>query len=75
MKSKFTKFTHKTSHLKGKQHQVGCKFRFEAISNITQQFSYVDRDADGDVDVYDNPKRGITDEKPYLQILQQRRKN
>jgi hypothetical protein len=63
MKSKFTKFTHKTSHLKGKQHQLDPNLDLkQLVHHATVQ--YVDRDADGDVDVYDNPKKGIPDENP-----------
>jgi len=58
---KYTKFSHKTPHLKGKQHQLDPNLDLkQLVHHATVQ--YVDRDADGDVDVYDNPKKGIPDE-------------
>ena len=63
MKPKFTKFTHKTPHLGKKQHQLDPNLDLkQLVHHATVQ--YVDRDADGDVDVYDNPKKGIPDENP-----------
>ena len=63
MKSQFTKFTHKTPHLGKKQHQLDPNLDMkQLVHHATVQ--YVDRDADGDVDVYDNPKKGIPDENP-----------
>jgi hypothetical protein len=54
-------FSHKTPHLKGKQHQLDPNLDLkQLVHHATVQ--YVDRDADGDVDVYDNPKKGIPDE-------------
>ena len=59
----YKKFTHKTPHLKGKQHQLDPNVDLkQLVHHATVQ--YVDRDADGDVDVYDNPKKGISDENP-----------
>ena len=58
---KFTNFSHKTSHLKGKQHQLDPNLDLkQLVHHATVQ--YVDRDVDGDVDVYDNPKKKIPDE-------------
>ena len=58
---KYSKFSHKTPHLKGKQHQLDPNIDLkQLVHHATVQ--YVDRDADGDVDVYDNPKKGIPDE-------------
>jgi hypothetical protein len=63
MEPKFTKFTHKTPHLGKKQHQLDPNLDLkQLVHHSTVQ--YVDRDADGDVDVYDNPKKGIPDENP-----------
>jgi hypothetical protein len=60
---KYSKFSHKTPHLKGKQHQLDPNLDLkQLVHHATVQ--YVDRDADGDVDVYDNPKKGIPDENP-----------
>ena len=59
---KFPKFGHKAPHLKGKQqHQLDPNLDLkQLVHHATVQ--YVDRDADGDIDVYDNPKKGIPDE-------------
>jgi len=55
MEPKFTKFTHKTPHLGKKQHQLDPNLDLkQLVHHSTVQ--YVDRDADGDVDIYDNPK-------------------
>ena len=57
------KFSHKTPHLKGKQHQLDPNLDLkQLVHHATVQ--YVDRDADGDVDVYDNPKKPTPDENP-----------
>jgi hypothetical protein len=59
----YKKFTHKTPHLKGKQHQLDPNLDLkQLVHHATVQ--YVDRDADGDVDVYDNPKKKTPDENP-----------
>ena len=59
----YKKFTHKTTHLKGKQHQLDPNLDLkQLVRHATVQ--YVDRDADGDVDVYDNPKKNTPDENP-----------
>jgi len=63
MEPKFTKFTHKTPHLRKKQHQLDPNLDMkQLVHHATVQ--YVDRDADGDVDIYDTPKKGIPDENP-----------
>ena len=59
----YKKFTHKTPHLKGKQHQLDPNVDLKQLAHHAT-VQYVDRDADGDVDVYDNPKKGISDENP-----------
>ena len=54
-------FTHKTPHLKKSQHQLDPNLDLkQLVYHATVQ--YVDRDADGDVDVYDNPKKKTPDE-------------
>lgn len=63
MEPKFSKFTHKTSHLKKRQHQLDPNLDLKQLVHHAA-VQYVDRDADGDVDVYDNPKKGIPDENP-----------
>jgi len=58
---KFSNLSHKTPHLKGKQHQLDPNLDLkQLVHHATVQ--YVDRDVDGDVDVYDNPKKKIPDE-------------
>ena len=58
---KFSNFSHKTPHLKGKQHQLDPNLDLkQLVHHATIQ--YVDLDVDGDVDVYDNPKKKIPDE-------------
>jgi len=60
---KYQKFSHKTPHLPKKQHQLDPNLDLkQLVHHATVQ--YVDRDADGDVDVYDNPKRKTPDENP-----------
>lgn len=60
---KYQKFSHKTPHLKGKQHQLDPNLDLkQLVHHSTVQ--YVDRDVDGDVDVYDNPKKKTPDENP-----------
>jgi hypothetical protein len=57
------KFSHKTPHLKGKQHQLDPNLDLKQLVHHAA-VQYVDRDADGDVDVYDNPKKRTPDENP-----------
>lgn len=57
------KFTHKTPHLGKKQHQLDPNIDLKHLVHHAS-VQYVDRDVDGDVDVYDNPKKGIPDENP-----------
>jgi hypothetical protein len=59
----YKKFTHKTPHLKGKQHQLDPNIDLKQLV-YHAAVQYVDRDADGDVDVYDNPKKKTPDENP-----------
>jgi hypothetical protein len=61
MKSK--NFSHKTPHLKGKQHQLDPNLDLKQLVHHAS-VEFVDRDADGDVDVYDNPKKKTPDENP-----------
>jgi len=57
----FSKFSHKTKHLSKSQHQLDPNLDLkQLVHHATVQ--YVDRDADGDVDIYDNPKKKIPDE-------------
>ena len=60
---KYQKFAHKTPHLKGKQHQLDPNLDLKQLVHHAA-VQYVDRDVDGDVDVYDNPKKGVSDENP-----------
>ena len=61
------KFSHKTPHLKGKQHQLDPNLDLkQLVHHATVQ--YVDRDADGDVDIYDQPKKKMPDESPTADI-------
>ena len=56
-------FSHKTPHLKGKQHQLDPNLDLkQLVHHATVQ--YVDRDVDGDVDVYDKPSKKTPDENP-----------
>jgi len=57
------KFSHKTPHLKGKQHPLDPNVDLKHIVHDTT-VHYVDRDNDGDVDIYDNPNKKIPDELP-----------
>ena len=57
----FTKFTHKTKHLPKSQHQLDPNLDLKQLVHHAVK-QYVDRDADGDVDVYDNPSRKTPDE-------------
>jgi hypothetical protein len=58
---KFPKFGHKTPHLKGKQHQLDPNLDLkQLVHHSTVQ--YVDRDADGDIDIYDKPSKKVPDE-------------
>jgi len=63
MEPKFTKFTHKTPHLGKKQHQLDPNIDIKHLVHHAS-VQYVDRDVDGDVDVYDNPKKAVPDENP-----------
>ena len=55
------KFSHKTPHLKGKQHRLDPNLDLKhLVHHSTVQ--YVDRDADGDVDIYDEPGKKTPDE-------------
>jgi hypothetical protein len=57
----YTKFTHKTKHLAKSQHQLDPNLDLKHLVHHSVH-QYVDRDADGDIDVFDNPKKKIPDE-------------
>jgi hypothetical protein len=60
---KSQKFTHKTPHLKGKQHQLDPNLDIaQSVRHATIQ--YVDWDNDGDVDEYDKKPKLVPDENP-----------
>ena len=59
----FSKFTHKTKHLPKSQHQLDPNLDLKQLVHHAVK-QYVDRDADGDIDVYDNPGRKTPDENP-----------
>ena len=69
MKPKFTKFTHKTPHLGKKQHQLDPDLDLKHLVHHAS-VQYVDRDVDGDVDIYDNPKKSTPDENPLVGDIQ-----
>ena len=57
------KFSHKTPHLKGKQHQLDPNLDLkQSVYHATVQ--YVDWDNDGDVDEYDKKPKLVPDENP-----------
>ena len=59
------KFSHKTPHLKGKQHRLDPNLDLKhLVHHSTVQ--YVDRDADGDVDIYDEPDNKTPDENVMI---------
>ena len=60
---KSQKFSHKTPHLKGKKHQLDPNLDLKQLVHHAS-VEFVDRDADGDVDIYDNPKKKTPDENP-----------
>jgi hypothetical protein len=57
----FSKFSHKTKHLSKSQHQLDPNLDLKHIVHHST-VQYVDRDADGDVDIYDNPNKKTPDE-------------
>jgi hypothetical protein len=57
----YTKFTHKTKHLSKSQHQLDPNLDLKHLVHHTVH-QYVDRDADGDIDVYDKPGKKTPDE-------------
>jgi len=60
-KIKFSKFTHKTPHLKGGQHVLDPNVDLkQLVHHATVQ--YLDRDADGDIDIYDASSKKTPDE-------------
>ncbi len=58
---KYPKFSHKTPHLKGKQHQLDPNLDLKQLVHHSA-VQYVDKDADGDVDVFD--RKNTPDENP-----------
>ena len=60
---KSQEFSHKTAHLKGKQHQLDPNLGLkQLVRHATIQ--YVDWDNDGDVDEYDKKPKLVPDENP-----------
>jgi hypothetical protein len=60
---KYPKFSHKTAHLKGKQHQLDPNLDLgQLVKHASIQ--YVDWDNDGDVDEYDKKPKLVPDENP-----------
>ena len=60
---KSQEFSHKTAHLKGKQHQLDPNLGLkQLVRHATVQ--YVDWDNDGDVDEYDKKPKLVPDENP-----------
>lgn len=53
---KYTKFTHKTPHLKGVQHILDPNLDLKHIVHHSV-VQYVDRDVDGDIDIFDMKKK------------------
>lgn len=70
---KNTKFTHKTPHLKGKQHQLDPNLDLkQLVHHATIQ--YVDWDNDGDVDEYDKKPKLVPDENPTANFARDSKK-
>lgn len=58
---KFSKFSHVTKHFKKSEHQLDPNIDLKHLVHHSVK-QYIDRDADGDVDIFDNLKKGIPDE-------------
>jgi len=57
----YPKFSHKTKHLSKSQHQLDPNLDIKQLVHHAVH-QYVDRDADGDIDVYDKPSKKTPDE-------------
>jgi len=57
----YPKFSHKTKHLPKSQHQLDPNLDIKQLVHHAVH-QYVDRDADGDIDVYDKPSKKTPDE-------------
>ena len=57
----YPKFSHKTKHLPKSQHQLDPNLDIKQLVHHAVH-QYVDRDADGDIDVYDKPGKKTPDE-------------
>ena len=67
------KFSHKTPHLKGKQHQLDPNLDLkQSVYHATVQ--YVDWDNDGDVDEYDKKPKLVPDENPTANFAKDSKK-
>jgi hypothetical protein len=58
---KFSQFSHSTKHLKKSQHQLDPNLQLKHLVHHSVK-QYVDRDVDGDIDLYDDPNKKIPDE-------------
>ena len=69
----YPKFSHKTPHLKGKQHQLDPNLDLkQLVKHATVQ--YVDWDNDGDVDEYDKKPKLVPDENPTANFARDSKK-
>ena len=69
----YPKFSHKTPHLKGKQHQLDPNLDLkQLVKHATVQ--YVDWDNDGDVDEYDKKPKLVPDENPTAHFAKDSKK-
>jgi len=69
----YPKFSHKTPHLKGKQHQLDPNLDLkQSVKHATVQ--YVDWDNDGDVDEYDKKPKLVPDENPTANFARDSKK-
>jgi hypothetical protein len=69
----YQKFSHKTPHLKGKQHQLDPNLDTkQLVKHATVQ--YVDWDNDGDVDEYDKKPKLVPDENPTAKFASDSKK-
>jgi len=69
----YQKFSHKTPHLKGKQHQLDPNLDLkQLVKHATVQ--YVDWDNDGDVDEYDKKPKLVPDENPTANFARDSKK-
>jgi len=64
---KYSKFTHKTPHLKGVQHVLDPNLDLKHLVHHSV-VQYVDRDVDGDVDIFDMKKRKQSPDEAPLKL-------